>query len=128
MYNFSDYLKSFFHANPRADSNEKFLVSSYRVFKYEKYSQGVSCSTSASSLMLTYFTILKSNVHPNLNLVQHLYQGKLHIKDLKYRNVMVLANEYAGKKEMAFYLSVESAKVTDDTVSEATAFDLSNSE
>lgn len=116
MYNYVEHLKLFFNSLPKAMSNEKFAISTYRVFKYTKNSNGVECSLSASTSFFTHFNMLKNNSTPNLTFMPKLYQGKLSLKHLKYENVMLLAKEYVGKNEMPFYESLTSDKPTSNPV------------
>ena len=114
MFNYSDYLKEFFHPVPKADLKEKFTITSYRIIQYKKNGNGVDCSAFASSPFLTHFSMLKTGVQPNLDRVALSYNGKLPIKHLKYQNVMLLAGEYVGRNDMHFYQSLKSDKHTSE--------------
>lgn len=123
VFNYTDHLKICFNPSPKSETKEKFTISSYRVFKYNKNTGGVACSAAASSdAALTHFVLLKNSANPTLTNVTKAYLDKLPLKDLKYKNVMQLANEYIGQRDMHFYLSLKSDKCLenqDSAVSES---------
>lgn len=124
VFNYTDHLKSFFYPSPKSETKEKFAISSYRVFKYTKNIGGVACSASASpDVLLSNFVLLKSNANPTLTDVGQAYSDKLTLKDLKYKNVMVLANEYVSKSDMHFYLSLKSDQCVEHQDSEVSDSD-----
>lgn len=115
IFNYTDHLNFFFNLSPKSETEEKFAISSYRIFKYTKNTGEVACSAGASSdAALTHFVLLKNTANPTLTNVTKAYLDKLALKDLKYKNVMQLANEYVGKRDMHFYLSLKSDKSLDN--------------
>lgn len=104
-------MNCFFNPSPKSETKEKFGISSYGVFKYTQNTGRVACIAGASAdVALTHFVLLKNTANPTLTNVTKAHLDKLLLKDLKYKNVMQLANEYVGKSDMHVYLFLKSDK------------------
>lgn len=110
ILDFVDHLKVSFLKTPKCVSSakdEKFAITKYRLFVYDKdlvcVSSCIQCSISVNTPIFINVRMMKANsAVPTFPNQQH-YKGSLGLKGAKYKDVMELARKYVGENEMWFY-------------------------
>lgn len=101
------HLKPYFLKTVKSDTKDRFLVSTYRVFRYIHNSDVLECSVSASMPIFSKFRLQKQS--QNITLAAPCaYQGKLPIKPAKLKDTIALAEQYVPRNDMWYYEELKS--------------------
>lgn len=100
--NFSEHFKSFLKKSTTNSKKEKFTISKYRVFKYEK-SNVVKCSITTGITLFSDFVFKKSSAPYSLPSEKLYNSYPLPINQKKLENVRSLAEKYVPKNDQWYY-------------------------
>lgn len=102
IFNFSEHFKTFLKKLVTNSRKEKFTISKYRVFKYEK-TNVVKCSVTAGITLFSEFVFKKSSASYSLTLEKLYKSYPLPINEKKLENVRSLAENYVPKNDQGYY-------------------------
>ncbi|KAI4463263.1 dna-directed rna polymerases i ii and iii subunit rpabc2 [Holotrichia oblita] len=102
ILNFREHFKGFMKKSVTNKEKEKFSISKYRVFKYEKTSV-VKCSVSTGLTLFSDFAFKKSSAPYSLPSEKLYHSYPLPIKQKKLQNVRSLAEAYVPKNDQWYY-------------------------
>lgn len=108
ILNFSEHFKMFMKKSATSYRKEKFSISKYRVFSYEK-TNVVKCSISAGLTLFSEFVFKKPSTPYSLPTEKLYASYPLLINPKKLENVRSLAEKYVPKNDQWYYDSVFNA-------------------
>lgn len=109
IFNFVAALDTFFKKTIYSKEKHKFKISQYKVFEYSaEHKTQIRCSLTGSFLLFYDFVIQKRPNECPVPQKDLLYAQPLALKHLKYENVMLLAEKYVPKADIAYYTSLVS--------------------
>lgn len=130
---FNNHFKPMFKATFSSTEKSKFLISSYRIFKYEKGSNFVECSLATGMPLFTKYSALKSGTTlfslPTYKMTQAY---PLPINEKKVKDVKTLVEKYVPGADQWYYKQIFGEEPTaeppreDETV-EDTVYDSDSS-
>lgn len=119
ILNFTGTFKPIFKKTISNRLNEKFRISKYRLFRYEKKNV-IECSETAGFAVFSSFAIKKPNTVLALPKTKLYESFPLSINPKKVENVMSLADKYVPPVHMWYYEQVRSANSTQQSNQENT--------